>query len=107
MNGLKANFLEVVFLHFEVWVADLQVFDVRFGFSMSKSPRGQVLSRFRWIGAGFIRVEIFIVFCLIRSWSWSLCMGRGGPLLIYTLYRLHRLYSDRFIRPKKEVNSGG
>ena len=25
---------------------------------MSKSPRGQVLSRFRWIGAEFIRVKI-------------------------------------------------
>ena len=42
----------VVFLYFEIWVADLQGFDVRFGFSMSKSPRGQVLSRFRWSGAG-------------------------------------------------------
>ena len=51
--------MEVVFLHFEVWVADLQGFEVRFGFSMSKSPRGQVLNRFRWIGAGFIRVGIF------------------------------------------------
>ena len=40
-------------------MADLPGFDVRFGFSVSKSPRGQVLSRFRWIGAGFIRVEIF------------------------------------------------
>ena len=40
-------------------MADLQVFDVRFGFSMSKSPRGHVFSRFRWIGAGFIRVQMF------------------------------------------------
>jgi len=48
---------EVVFLNFEVWVADRKVFDVRFDFSMSKSPRGQVLSRFGWIGDGFIRVD--------------------------------------------------
>ena len=40
-------------------MADLLGFDVRFGFSMSKSTRGQVLSRFRWIGAGFIRIEMF------------------------------------------------
>ena len=51
--------MEVVFLHFEVWVADSKVFDVRFGFSMSESASGQVVSRFRWIGAGFIRVDFF------------------------------------------------
>ena len=62
--------LEVVFLHFEVWVADSKVFDARFGFSMSQSPRNQVLSRFRWIGTGFIRVETFKkVFLQIRSWG--------------------------------------
>ena len=38
-------------------MADRKVFDVRFDFSMSKSPRGQVLSRFGWIGDGFIRVN--------------------------------------------------
>ena len=50
---------EVVFLNFEVWVADKKVFDVRFDFSMSKSPRGQVLSRFGWIAAGFISGHVF------------------------------------------------
>ena len=38
-------------------MADRKVFDVRFDFSMSKSPWGQVLSRFGWIGDGFIRVD--------------------------------------------------
>ena len=33
------NKLEVVFLHFEVWVADWKVFDVKFESSVSKSPR--------------------------------------------------------------------
>ena len=32
-------------LNFEVWVKDFQVFDLRFGFSTPKSPRGQIL---RW-----------------------------------------------------------
>ena len=59
VNGLNKKQLEVVFVHFEVWVVDSKVFDVRFSFSMSKPPSGQVLSRFRWIGAVFIRVEIF------------------------------------------------
>ena len=53
------NKLEVVFLHFEVWVADWKVFDVKFESSMSTSPRGQVLSRFGWIGNGFIRGLFF------------------------------------------------
>ena len=43
-NGLIKKNLEVVFLTFEVWVKDWKVFDLRFSFSMSKSPRGQVLS---------------------------------------------------------------
>ena len=47
-------------------MADSKVFHVRFGFSMSKSPRGQVLSRFRWIGAGFIRIEIFKKRCFFN-----------------------------------------
>ena len=38
-------------------MAESKVFDVKFDFSMSKSPRGQVLSRFGWIGDGFIRVN--------------------------------------------------
>ena len=41
-------------------MADRKVFDVKFDFSMSKSPRGQVLSRFGWIGDGFIRVDFFV-----------------------------------------------
>ena len=36
-------FLGVAFPNFEVWVKDLEVFDLRFGFSMQKSPWGQVL----------------------------------------------------------------
>ena len=40
----KKKILEVVFLHFRLWVADLPGFDVKFVSSMSKSPRGQVLS---------------------------------------------------------------
>ena len=81
--------MEVVFLHFEVWVADSKVFDVRFGFSMSKSPRGQVLSRFRWIGDGFIRVEMFkTCFCFYpfmvlitvhRGANNEYTGGPGGP----------------------------
>ena len=64
-NGFKNNFLEVVFLHFEVWVVESKVFDVKFHFSMSKSPWGQVLSRFHWIGDGFIRGRFFkkTIFC--------------------------------------------
>ena len=42
-NTSKNNFLGVVFLNFEVWVKDLEVFDLKFGFSMPKSPWGQVL----------------------------------------------------------------
>ena len=37
-------------------MADSKVSDVRFDFSMSTSPRGQVLSRFRWIGDGFVNI---------------------------------------------------
>ena len=51
-------------------MADSKVFDVRFDFSMSKSPRGQVLSRFRWIGDGFIRVDFsktFVFYPFMRS----------------------------------------
>ena len=40
-------------------MADRKVFDVKFDFSMSKSPWGQVLSRFRRIGDGFIRGRFF------------------------------------------------
>ena len=43
VNGFKKK-MEVVFLHFRLWVADLPGFDVKFVSSMSKSPRGQVLS---------------------------------------------------------------
>ena len=58
-------------MNFEVWVKDLEVFDVKFVSSMSKSPRGQVLSRFQWIGDGFIRGRFFKkVFLLIRSWGY-------------------------------------
>ena len=42
-NTSKINFLGVVVLNFEVWVKDLEVFDLRFGFGMPKSPWGQVL----------------------------------------------------------------
>ena len=42
-NTSTNNFLGVVFLNFEVWVKDLEVFDLRFGFGMPKSPWGQVL----------------------------------------------------------------
>ena len=45
----------MVFLHFRLWVADLPGFDVKFVSSMSKSPRGQVLSWFHCIGDVFIR----------------------------------------------------
>ncbi len=38
-------------------MAESKVFDVKFHFSMSKSPWGQVLSRFGRIGDGFIRVD--------------------------------------------------
>ena len=38
-------------------MAESKVFDVKFHFSMSKSPWGQVLSRFGSIGDGFIRVD--------------------------------------------------
>ena len=44
-TDLKNIFSEEVFVNFEVWVADRKVFDVRFDFSMSKTPRGQVLVR--------------------------------------------------------------
>ena len=52
-------------------MADSKVFDVKFHFSMSKSPWGQVLSRFGRIGDGFIRGQFFkkCVF-LIRSWGY-------------------------------------
>ena len=40
-------------------MADSKVFDVKFDFSMSKSPWGQILSRFHWIGDGFIRGRFF------------------------------------------------
>ena len=40
-------------------MAESKVFDVKFHFSMSKSPWGQVLSRFHWIGDGFIRGRSF------------------------------------------------
>ena len=40
-------------------MADWKVFDVKFESSMSKSPRGQVLSLFGWIGNGFIRGRFF------------------------------------------------
>ena len=50
--------MEVVFLHFEVWVADLQGFDVRFESGMSNSPMGLILSRIRCNGADFLRVKI-------------------------------------------------
>ena len=50
-------------------MAESKVFDIRFGFSMSKSPRGQVLSRLRWIGDGFIRVDFSkkVIFNLIMG----------------------------------------
>ena len=48
-NGFLKK-LEVVFLHFRLWVADLPGFDVKFVSSMSKSPRGQVLSWFHFLG---------------------------------------------------------
>ena len=51
--------LDIVFLNFEVWVAESKVFDIKFHFSMSKSPWGQVLSRFCSIGDGFIRGRFF------------------------------------------------
>ena len=70
VNGLIKKRLEVKILNFEVWVADLEVFDVKFDFGMSKSPRGQILTRFHWIGNGFIRGRFFNkVFLLIRSWG--------------------------------------
>ena len=31
------------FVNFEVWVKDFKVFDLRFGFSTPKSPRGRIL----------------------------------------------------------------
>ena len=34
-------------------MADRKVFDIKFDFSMLKSPRRQVLSRFGWIGERF------------------------------------------------------
>ena len=40
-------------------MTDWKNFDVRFLFSMSKSPRGQILKRFHWIGSGFIRGDFF------------------------------------------------
>ena len=58
-TDLKINVLEVVFLNFEVWVAESKVFDVKFHFSVSKSPWGQVLSRFHWIGDGFSKIIFF------------------------------------------------
>ena len=69
MNGLiKKNRAEN--LNFEVWVKDLEVFDVKFDDGMSKSPRGQILSRFHCSGNGFIRVDFSKkVFLLIRSWG--------------------------------------
>ena len=47
-------------------MADLLGFDVRFESGMSKSPRGLILSRFRWIDVDFIRVNMFktCLFCL-------------------------------------------
>ena len=45
----KHRFLESFFLYLEVWVKDFEVFDLRFGFSMSKSPWGQILdTQFFW-----------------------------------------------------------
>ena len=43
MIGLIKKNIRVVFFNFEVWVKDFKVFDLRFRFSMPKSPRGQVL----------------------------------------------------------------
>ena len=44
VNGLKQFLLDVVFLHFRLWVADLPAFDVRFESGMSKSGMGLILS---------------------------------------------------------------
>ena len=44
VNGLIKKKIGLKILNFEVWVKDLEVFDVRFDDGMSKSPRGQILS---------------------------------------------------------------
>ena len=85
----------MVFLHFEVWVADSKVFDVKFDFSMSKSPRGQVLSRFHWIGDAFARVNFTKTLCFLDPF-----MGLEELLTIFTLH-----FVQQFVRKQYEAQA--
>ena len=73
-------------------MADSKVFDVKFDFSMSKSPRGQVLSRFGWIGDGFIRGRFFKKNQKIRK-------NNEKPLKIKSKYGKIKCFKVFFVRP--------
>ena len=83
-------------------MADSKVFDVKFDFSMSKYPRGQVLSRFQWIGDDFIRGRFFkekllfnpfmglcCFFCWCSLISFPLC-----PFSLLFLFPLFPLFAS-------------
>ena len=79
-------------------MADSKVFDVKFHFSMSKSPWGQVLSRFHWIGDGFIRGQFFKnSFFVIRSWGHYILLKKL-PQKKYIFKKIPRKTSRKFPR---------
>ncbi len=78
-------------------MAASKVFDVKFHFSMSKSPWGQVLSRFHWIGDGFIRGRFLKTTFFLNPFMGILVYGASRSKGGYTISRfLTRLSMGMF-----------